>query len=163
VPGGEAAALGSLADGIDTGETGRTAARALSQPGAVILAGERLAEVPGALAAAARLASQTGAELAWIPRRAGERGAIDAGALPTLLPGGRRSPTPGRRGPGVGVAAAPADPAAPPDPRRRGAGDRAPCGGRSGSGRPARHRPRWRAAAPVHHQPGAAGHAVTDR
>ena len=45
--------------------------------------------MPGALAAAARLASQTGAELAWIPRRAGERGAIDAGALPTLLPGGR--------------------------------------------------------------------------
>jgi NADH-quinone oxidoreductase subunit G len=25
----------------------------------------------------------------WIPRRAGERGAIEAGALPTLLPGGR--------------------------------------------------------------------------
>ncbi len=89
VPGGEAAALGSLADGIDSDETGRAAARALSRPGAVILAGERLAEVPGALAAAARLASQTGAELAWIPRRAGERGAIEAGALPNLLPGGR--------------------------------------------------------------------------
>ncbi|MBO0829159.1 MAG: molybdopterin-dependent oxidoreductase, partial [Streptosporangiales bacterium] len=27
--------------------------------------------------------------LAWIPRRAGERGAVDAGALPNLLPGGR--------------------------------------------------------------------------
>ena len=89
VPGGEAAALGSLADGIDSGETGRAAARALRQPGAVILVGERLAEVPGALSAAARLASQTGAELAWIPRRAGERGAIEAGALPNLLPGGR--------------------------------------------------------------------------
>jgi NADH-quinone oxidoreductase subunit G len=88
-PGGEAAALGSLTDGIDTGDTGRAAARALRQSGSVILAGERLAEVPGALAAAVRLAAETGAELAWIPRRAGERGAIEAGALPTLLPGGR--------------------------------------------------------------------------
>jgi NADH-quinone oxidoreductase subunit G len=66
-----------------------TAARSLSQPGSVILAGERLAEVPGALAAAVALADLTGARLAWIPRRAGERGAIDAGALPVLLPGGR--------------------------------------------------------------------------
>jgi NADH-quinone oxidoreductase subunit G len=56
----------------------------------VIGVGERLAEVPGALAAAARLADQTGAKLAWVPRRAGERGAIEAGALPNLLPGGRR-------------------------------------------------------------------------
>jgi NADH-quinone oxidoreductase subunit G len=62
---------------------------ALKEPGAVILVGERLAEVPGALTAAARLASVTGAKLAWIPRRAGERGAVDAGALPNLLPGGR--------------------------------------------------------------------------
>jgi NADH-quinone oxidoreductase subunit G len=62
---------------------------ALRQPGAVILVGERLAEVPGALSAAARLARHTGARLAWIPRRAGERGAIEAGALPNLLPGGR--------------------------------------------------------------------------
>ncbi|GAB3132784.1 NADH-quinone oxidoreductase subunit G [Tsukamurella serpentis] len=57
--------------------------------GAVILAGERLAEAPGALAAAARLARGTGARLAWIPRRAGEPGAVLAGALPALLPGGR--------------------------------------------------------------------------
>ncbi len=56
----------------------------------MIIVGERLAEVPGALTAAARLASETGAQLAWIPRRAGERGAIEAGALPSLLPGGRR-------------------------------------------------------------------------
>jgi NADH-quinone oxidoreductase subunit G len=65
------------------------AAEALAQPGAVILAGERLAEVPGALAAAVGLAELTGARLAWIPRRAGERGAVEAGALPALLPGGR--------------------------------------------------------------------------
>jgi NADH-quinone oxidoreductase subunit G len=63
--------------------------RALAAPGAVILAGERLAEVPGALAAAARLATASGARLAWVPRRAGERGAVEAGALPGLLPIGR--------------------------------------------------------------------------
>jgi len=85
VPGAETAALAALAD-----ETESAAAAGLREPGAVILVGERLAEVPGALSAAARLASATGARLAWIPRRAGERGAIEAGALPTLLPGGRR-------------------------------------------------------------------------
>ncbi len=62
---------------------------ALGTPGAVILVGERLASVPGALSAAARLADISGARLAWIPRRAGERGALDAGLLPNLLPGGR--------------------------------------------------------------------------
>ncbi len=63
--------------------------RALGAPGAVILVGERLAEVPGALAAAAILATASGARLAWVPRRAGERGALEAGALPGLLPIGR--------------------------------------------------------------------------
>jgi NADH-quinone oxidoreductase subunit G len=89
VPGSEADALASLLAGEDLAEAGRAAAAALRQSGAVILAGERLAEVPGALSAAVRLAEQTGAQLAWIPRRAGERGAIEAGALPTLLPSGR--------------------------------------------------------------------------
>ncbi|MDT7537497.1 MAG: NADH-quinone oxidoreductase subunit, partial [Actinomycetota bacterium] len=55
----------------------------------LILVGERLATTPGALSAAAALAAETGAKLAWIPRRAGERAAIEAGCLPTLLPGGR--------------------------------------------------------------------------
>ncbi|HET7173069.1 MAG TPA: NADH-quinone oxidoreductase subunit G [Nocardioidaceae bacterium] len=55
----------------------------------VILTGERLATVPGALAAAAALARSTGAKLGWVPRRAGERGALEGGALPNLLPGGR--------------------------------------------------------------------------
>ncbi|BDT87669.1 NADH-quinone oxidoreductase subunit G [Nocardia cyriacigeorgica] len=63
--------------------------RLLRQPGAVIMVGERLAGIPGALSAVARLADDTGAALAWVPRRAGERGAIEAGALPGLLPGGR--------------------------------------------------------------------------
>jgi len=55
----------------------------------VILVGERLGLVPGGLSAAAALAESTGARLAWVPRRAGERGAVEVGALPTLLPGGR--------------------------------------------------------------------------
>jgi NADH-quinone oxidoreductase subunit G len=64
-------------------------AAALSAPGSLLIVGERLAEVPGGLSAAASLAARTGARLAWVPRRAGDRGAIDAGCLPTLLPGGR--------------------------------------------------------------------------
>src|SRR5215472_1531332 len=88
VPGAEAAVLNQLAGG--TGQDGAEAAlRALSADGAVIMAGERLAEVPGALSAVTTLAEATGARLAWVPRRAGERGAIDAGALPGLLPLGR--------------------------------------------------------------------------
>ncbi len=71
-------------------EAVRAAADALREHGAVILVGERAAEVPGLLTAAAGLATATGARLAWVPRRAGERPVVDAGALPTLLPGGRR-------------------------------------------------------------------------
>ena len=91
VPGGEADALSRLAgQGGPAGGGGfAAAAGALAQPGSVILAGERLAEAPGALPAAVALAGVTGARLAWIPRRAGERGAVEAGALPVLLPGGR--------------------------------------------------------------------------
>jgi len=55
----------------------------------VILAGERLCEAIGGLSAAVALAKSSGAKLAWIPRRAGERGAIEAGAIGNLLPGGR--------------------------------------------------------------------------
>ncbi|MGV9409529.1 NADH-quinone oxidoreductase subunit G [Nocardia sp. NPDC003693] len=61
----------------------------LRETGALILVGERLGGIPGGLSAAARLADETGAALAWIPRRAGERGALEAGALPVLFPGGR--------------------------------------------------------------------------
>jgi NADH-quinone oxidoreductase subunit G len=64
-------------------------AAALAAPGALLIVGERLATVPGGLSAAAALAARTGARLAWVPRRAGDRGAIDAGCLPNLLPGGR--------------------------------------------------------------------------
>ena len=97
LPGDETAALTALAAGGAAGAPGREpadedwlrAGQALSAPGAVILVGERLAEVPGALAAVAMLATASGARLAWVPRRAGERGAVEAGALPGLLPIGR--------------------------------------------------------------------------
>ena len=55
----------------------------------VILVGERAAESAGLLSAVAGLATHSGAKLAWIPRRAGERGALEVGALGNLLPGGR--------------------------------------------------------------------------
>ncbi|MEW1659002.1 NADH-quinone oxidoreductase subunit G [Streptomyces sp. NPDC093707] len=73
---------------------GQAAAEALRADGAVIVVGERLATVPGALTAVIRTATATGARLVWMPRRAGERGAIEAGALPGLLPGGRPATDP---------------------------------------------------------------------
>ncbi|RNL81157.1 NADH-quinone oxidoreductase subunit G [Nocardioides marmorisolisilvae] len=73
-PGDEAKALTDLTD-LDSST--------------VILVGERLAGVPGALSAAAAVAQRTGAKLAWVPRRAGDRGAVETGCLPALLPGGR--------------------------------------------------------------------------
>lgn len=79
-PGTEAEVLDALADDVTS---------QLAAPGAVILVGERAATATGALSAALRLATRTGARLAWVPRRAGERGAVEAGTLPGLLPGGR--------------------------------------------------------------------------
>ncbi len=87
-PGAEAQALEELpADLLE----------ALGIPGAVVLVGERAVEVPGLLDAVAALAGRTGASIAWVPRRAGERGAVEAGALPTLLPGGRGVEDPAAR------------------------------------------------------------------
>jgi NADH-quinone oxidoreductase subunit G len=43
--------------------------------------------VPGALTAVASLARASGAKLAWVPRRAGDRGAVETGCLPNLLHG----------------------------------------------------------------------------
>jgi len=89
-PGTEAEVLDAIAAGDQQVEkTIPGLADALRQPGAVILVGERAAGAPGTLSAVHRLATGTGARLAWIPRRAGERGALDAGALPSMLPGGR--------------------------------------------------------------------------
>lgn len=84
VPGNEAAVLGDLS----STEAGARARDALGA-GGIVLVGERLASSPGAFRAAADLAAATGARLAWVPRRAGERGALEAGALGALLPGGR--------------------------------------------------------------------------
>ena len=55
----------------------------------VVLVGERAVETPGALSAVAKLINTSGAKLGWIPRRAGEVGALAAGAVPDLLPGNR--------------------------------------------------------------------------
>lgn len=74
-----------------------SAAELLGRPGAVVLVGERLAGSPGALSAVLRLVGATGARLAWVPRRAGERGGLEAGLLPSLLPGGRPVADPAAR------------------------------------------------------------------
>ncbi len=78
-PGAEAEAVAAVAGNGDV---------ALDS-GGVILVGERAAASPGTLSAVVTLAASTGARLAWVPRRAGERGALEAGLLPNLLPGGR--------------------------------------------------------------------------
>ena len=91
-----ALAEGSFEAGLD--HAGLEVARQLREEGAVILVGERLASVPAALSAALRLAKATGAKLAWIPRRAGERGAVEAGAMANLLPGARPIGDPMARG-----------------------------------------------------------------
>lgn len=76
-PGDEAAALAQL------GEEGQLDADT------VILVGERAATTAGCLTQVVRQAQSTGARFAWVPRRAGEVGAVRAGCLPGLLPGGR--------------------------------------------------------------------------
>ncbi|MEU9995959.1 NADH-quinone oxidoreductase subunit G [Streptomyces sp. NPDC050848] len=96
-PGTENEWLDALTSRVGLDEAGVRAAEALRQDGAVIAVGERLAAVPGGLTAAVRTATATGAKLVWIPRRAGERGALEAGAIPTLLPGGRPATDPRAR------------------------------------------------------------------
>ncbi len=103
VPGAETEIVSALAsdtgadtDVPDAAERNRLAA-ALRTPGSVVLVGERAAQTPGLLTAVAALADATGARLAWVPRRAGERGALDAGALGSVLPGGRPLSEPSAR------------------------------------------------------------------
>lgn len=88
-PGTETDWLTALATRSGLDALGGDAADLLRGNGAVIMVGERLAGIPGALTATLALAEATGARLAWVPRRAGERGALEAGALYSLLPGGR--------------------------------------------------------------------------
>ncbi len=91
------------------GASPRGAAPRCASRGAVILAGERLAEVPGALTAVVRAGrARPGRSLAWIPRRAGERGAIEAGraARPAARrPRRHRRGRPRARSPGPGASA----------------------------------------------------------
>ena len=77
-PGAEAAALDALATRRCSRNPARSSWSANGWPPAA-----------GALSAAARLAERTGARLAWVPRRAGDRGALDAGCLPE--PAARRT------------------------------------------------------------------------
>ncbi|MFB7612717.1 NADH-quinone oxidoreductase subunit G [Kitasatospora sp. NPDC056181] len=112
-PGTEAEWLAALAADEPLNDDASRAGGLLRTPGAVILVGERLAATPGALTAALRLSHATGARLAWVPRRAGERGAVEAGALPGLLPGGRPVSAPAARAEAAaawGVAELPARP-----------------------------------------------------
>ncbi len=79
----------------------------------IVLVGERAAGALGTLTAVDDLARRTGARVAWIPRRAGDRGAIEAGCLPHLLPGGRPVSDTGARvdvGAAWGATSLPAEP-----------------------------------------------------
>lgn len=84
-PGTQPEVLAAIAAGGDFADV----ADRLREAGSLILVGERAAATRGTLTAAVRLAAATGARLAWIPRRAGERAALEVGLLPGLLPGGR--------------------------------------------------------------------------
>jgi NADH-quinone oxidoreductase subunit G len=88
-PGHEAAALRELAEHLSAqGEPGEIAAALRDADAPVVLVGERAG--PGTVTAAAALAEASGGKMAWVPRRAGARGALRAGLAPGLLPGGRR-------------------------------------------------------------------------
>jgi NADH-quinone oxidoreductase subunit G len=185
VPGGEADALSRLAGGPGTAETGAAgkvkaavtrltggqkldeawaaAADALAADGAVIVAGERLAEVPGALGGYPGRRDRCQAGLGAAPRR-GTRGdrrggpARPASARPARLGAARA----GRGGPGLGreLAAGRAGPRRRADPGRRGRRGTGRPGHRRGRpGRPARPGRRARGARrhAVHRQPGDTG------
>ena len=92
-PGAEAAWL----DGWRPSTGSGNGAGVALDSGSVILVGERAAALSGTLSAVLRLAERTGARIAWVPRRAGDRGAVEAGCLPTLLPGGRPVADPSAR------------------------------------------------------------------
>jgi NADH-quinone oxidoreductase subunit G len=101
-PAGETAALAALGRALGVAATAEAAADSgyrddalddiaaeiREHPEVVFLVGERAPD--GALAAAGRIADHCGGKVAWVPRRAGARGALDAGLAAGVLPGGRR-------------------------------------------------------------------------
>lgn len=70
-------------------EGGEFADLASRLDGGVILVGERASRTPGLLSEVVRLSERTHCRIQWVPRRAGERGGVEAGLLPGLLPFGR--------------------------------------------------------------------------
>ena len=106
VPGLEASVLDRINPAAPRGATASVAAASRGRSpvpdlsldeSSVILVGERAAALSGTLSAVLRLQQRTGARVAWIPRRAGDRGAVEAGCLPNLLPGGRPLADPAAR------------------------------------------------------------------
>lgn len=64
-------------------------APSLAGKNVIVLVGERAATSTGLFSAVITLVKNASARFAWIPRRAGDRGAVEAGLLPALLPGGK--------------------------------------------------------------------------
>ncbi len=101
-PGAEAQALAALgrevglarfaesavASGWSSGHLDDVVAAVKEAPGVVLLVGERAGA--NALTIAGQVAEHLGGKVAWVPARAGSRGALDAGLAAGLLPGGRR-------------------------------------------------------------------------
>lgn len=83
-PGTEPEVVASIAEGEQNAEL------AVALNGGIILVGERAARTPGLLSAVVELAERTGARLQWVPRRNGDRAAVEAGLLPGVLPFGRQ-------------------------------------------------------------------------
>ena len=79
-----------LAKPGDEAEVVRSLSPELIGKSTIILVGERAAASLGLFSAVSNLAKEINAKLAWVPRRAGDRGAVEAGLLPQLLPGGKR-------------------------------------------------------------------------
>ena len=75
---------GHLADVVSSIKAGGNS----DGPAAVLLVGERAGA--GALTIAGQIADHVGAKVAWVPGRAGSRGALDAGLVAGALPGARR-------------------------------------------------------------------------
>lgn len=82
-PGTEVEVLASIAPDGENSELAQTLS------GGIILVGERAGRTAGLLSASVELAQRVGARLQWVPRRPGDRGAVEAGLLPGLLPFGR--------------------------------------------------------------------------